>query len=135
MPQGREPLLDLFNRACAAAQTIQQEHWRTHAYKPEPVQSMPVRLVLVDSDKQRRPAAREREEMADAAMNSPDDFVRLASAIELSQKMNLLPWMGDEGIFNHMATALDDKLGPIQKLTSSFWREIIAFAKRKGAFQ
>ncbi len=128
-----EPLLDLFNRAVAAAQAIQTAHWRKHAH--EPVASMPVRLVLVDTDKEARDAAREMAELANAAATSPDDFVRLASSIELSQKLMVLPWTGDEGMFNHMEAALDAKLGPIQKLSRKVWDDITAFAKSKGVLQ
>lgn len=130
-----EPLLDLFKRAVAAAQTIQMAHWRKHAHKPEPVPKQPMRLVLVDTDKQARDAAREREELADAMMRSPDDIVRLVSAIELAQNTGVLPVMGDEPIFNHMEAALDDQCSSIRKLTGSFGREIEAFAKRKNVLQ
>jgi hypothetical protein len=130
-----EPLLDLFNRAVAAAQAIQTAHSRKHAHKPEPTPAMPLRLVLVDMEKRARDAAREMAELADASDTSPDDFVRLASSIELSQKLMILPWMGDEGIFNHMEAALDDRLGPIQKLSRRVWAEITAFGRDKGILQ
>jgi hypothetical protein len=61
--------------------------------------------------------------------------VRLASSIELSQKLFVLPWMGDEGMFKHMEAALDAKLNPIQKLTRTVWQEIIAFGKERGVLQ